>query len=330
MYREAVGWAFTALLISSSLVGTFSYPNVQINSKPVASVAAESQPELRNFYPVKGPRDVLQLQRAERKYAEKPNAIKKVALDRLDDVETNSIAESSDNSITNGGGFSWSNLLGMVMQMIFSPGGNQGPNKSDDLDTPVQPSPWANLLSVGLKILTAILGGGNTGDGIDKVDNGNSPLQGVLAAVVSAVVGDRDPDQVNKIARQAGEFINIVVNLLDALKTSFSHRSLQARSVGKKDSISDAATASLAMMKGYMRSLSTGDTKCMERYVCQANSECSKDIGQSSLYCHLGSYAISYVMEKSLGSSFDVFYEAGRRGRYGDNCREKYLECNEV
>lgn len=39
------------------------------------------------------------------------------------------------------------------------------------------PSPWANFLTVGLKILTAILGGGTGGgDGIDKVDNG-SPMQ---------------------------------------------------------------------------------------------------------------------------------------------------------
>jgi hypothetical protein len=41
----------------------------------------------------------------------------------------------------------------------------------------VAPSPWANFLTVGLKILTAILGGGTGGgDGIDKVDNG-SPMQ---------------------------------------------------------------------------------------------------------------------------------------------------------
>lgn len=68
--------------------------------------------------------------------------------------------------------------IGMVMQMIFSPATNQGPNKSDGLDDGVAPSPWANLLSVGLKILTAILGGGAGGgsDGIDKVDNG-SPMQ---------------------------------------------------------------------------------------------------------------------------------------------------------
>lgn len=63
------------------------------------------------------------------------------------------------------------------MQMFFN-GGPTGPNKSDNLDTDVgvAPSPWANLLSMGLKILTAILGGGASNDGIDKVDNG-SPMQ---------------------------------------------------------------------------------------------------------------------------------------------------------
>ncbi|KAG5887368.1 hypothetical protein JTB14_018382 [Gonioctena quinquepunctata] len=317
MYRESVGWVFTSLLLSSSIVSTFSYPN----GHAPTSESSKSYPQLY-------PQSVPHQQRIERKFAEKPNAIKKVALDDLDDIQTNQISESS------GGGFSWSNLLGMVMQMIFNPGGQQGPNKSEDLDNgPIAPSPWANLLSVGLKILTAILGGGIAGQeqGIDKVDNGNSPLQGILAAVLSAVVGARDPGQVNMMAKQAGEFINIVVNLLDALKTSFSHRSMAARNIGKKDSVSDAAVAGIAMMKGYVRSLSTGDNKCMERYVCQANNECSKDIGQSSLYCHLGSYAVSFILDRSAGSSsFDVLYEAGRRGRYGDNCKEKYLECNEV
>lgn len=137
----------------------------------------------------------------ERKFAEKSNALKKVAIDDLDDEQTNSISE---------GGFSWTNILSMyrflyilfsklvyyestsikylysyymknflssgsIMQMIFN-AGNVGPNKSDSLDTDsVSPSPWANLLSMGFKILTALLGGGNN-DGIDKVDNG-SPMQ---------------------------------------------------------------------------------------------------------------------------------------------------------
>lgn len=42
-------------------------------------------------------------------------------------------------------------------------------------------------------------------------------------------------------------------------------------------------------------------------------------------------YAASFVLERSTGgSSFDLLYEAGRRGRSGDNCHEAYLECNEV
>lgn len=34
-------------------------------------------------------------------------------------------------------GFSWSNMLAMIMQMLFNPIGNQqvGPNKSDSIDT---------------------------------------------------------------------------------------------------------------------------------------------------------------------------------------------------
>lgn len=45
------------------------------------------------------------------------------------------------------------------------------------------------------------------------------------------------------------QFINIVATLLDALKQSFSHRSMSARSLGKKDTMADAAVASLSMMK---------------------------------------------------------------------------------
>lgn len=66
----------------------------------------------------------------------------------------------------------------MLMQMIFNPGNATGPNKSDNIDTDsIAPSPWANLLTMGFKILTAILGGGASSDGIDKVDNGSSPMQ---------------------------------------------------------------------------------------------------------------------------------------------------------
>lgn len=76
---------------------------------------------------------------------------------------------------------------------------------------------------------------------------------------------------------------------MDALKTSFSHRSLAARSIGKKDSVSDAAVAGIAMMKSYIRTYRNADDKCMQRYLCEANIECTNDIGGSSIFCQLGS-----------------------------------------
>ncbi|KAB0799120.1 hypothetical protein PPYR_07951 [Photinus pyralis] len=307
MYRQAVGWMLFALLTSSLTIHTFAYPNQH------------------EFVPARTPQ--LPSERIERKFAEKPNAIKKVSLDNLSDLETNSIEDSSSSQ----NGFSWSNLLGVIMHMLFTPGTPTGPNKSESLDDSVAPSPWANLLSVGLKILTAFLGGGPVGgDGIDKVDNGSSPLQEILAAILPSFLGTSDREQVNTIAKQAGEFLNIIMNLLEALKTSFSHRSIAARSVGRKDSISDAAVAGISLMKGYVRSLGTSEESCMQKYVCDANRECSSDVGQTSIFCHLGTYAVSFVMERSTGSSFDVLYEAGRRGRSGDNCQQAFLECNEV
>jgi hypothetical protein len=65
----------------------------------------------------------------------------------------------------------------MVMQMFFNQG-QPSPVKSDDSENDgIAPSPWANIITLGLKIFTALLGGGAPNDGIDKVDNGNSPMQ---------------------------------------------------------------------------------------------------------------------------------------------------------
>lgn len=75
---------------------------------------------------------------------------------------------------------------------------------------------------------------------------------------------------------------------MDALKTSFSHRSLYARSIGRKDTMSDAAIASLAMLKVYTKTLQTKSDLCMQKYLCEANSECATDIGGNSIFCQLG------------------------------------------
>jgi hypothetical protein len=178
--RQVAGWSLFTLLVSHCLLMTFAYPQ-QFQQQQIASY---QQPQQNRFIPA------AQVPDEARKYAEKSNALKKVALDDIDDdIQTNQI---SDN------GFSWSNMLGnvekeesivefngcvnplgMVMQMFFNGanGAQNIPTKSDDIDNGIAPSPWANIISVGLKIVTALLGGGAANDGIDKVDNGNSPMQ---------------------------------------------------------------------------------------------------------------------------------------------------------
>ncbi|KAG5682104.1 hypothetical protein PVAND_011483 [Polypedilum vanderplanki] len=290
----------------------------------VCSVFAHPQQQISNNNQQTQQQRQSRIPDYQRKFAEKPNALKKVALDDIDDdIQTNQI---SDN------GFSWSNMLGMLMQMFFN-GANANhqviPTKSDD--DGIAPSPWANIISVGLRFVTALLtGNGNGGDGIDKVDNGNSPMQGVLTAVFSTLFGSKDPEQVNTMAKQAGEFISIVVNLLDALKTSFAQRSYSARSIGRKDSVADAGIASISMLKGYVRTYGNDDDKCMQKYLCEANEECTSEIGGQSIFCQLGTYAASFVLERQTGRSFETLYEAGKKGRDGVDCKQIYLQCNEV
>ncbi|CAH1713646.1 uncharacterized protein LOC114131180 isoform X2 [Aphis gossypii] len=302
--KQAIGWAFLCLMGTTLMApAVLTYPQEHRSSQ-----AQNQYEQQRPVY--QGNYQSYQLEQDARKFVEKPNASKKVVSstagvveDRndLEDVQTNSISQDA------AGGFSWSSVLGMIMQMLFNPASAAaGPSKSDvlDGDQAIAPtSPWANLLSVGLKILTAFLGGGNAaGDGIDKVDN-SSPMQ----------------------------FINIVVNLLDALKTSFSHRSMSARSLGKKDAMSDAAVASLSMFKGYVKTMNTANDVCAQKFVCEANKECSGETSSSSaIYCQLGTYATSFLLQRTGNAPFEVYYDAGRRGRSGDDCRQLYLACNEV
>lgn len=117
---------------------------------------------------------------------------------------------------------------------------------------------------------------------------------------------------------------------MDALKTSFAQRSLSSRSLGRKDSVADAAVASITMLKGYVKTYANDEDKCMQKYLCEANEECSTDVGGQSIFCQLGSYATSFILERQTGRSFETFYEAGRKGRSGMECKQLYLECNQV
>ncbi|XP_063993999.1 uncharacterized protein LOC135171401 isoform X3 [Diachasmimorpha longicaudata] len=260
-------------------------------------------------HPVYKPEEHSPELREERKFAEKPNAIKKAGLDDIDDVGSNSIQEGGAT------GFSWSSMLGMLMQMLLGQtGAITGPSKND-IDDGVAASPWSNLLTVGLRVITAILGGAQqpVDGGLDKVDNQSGTMQ----------------------------FINIVMNLLDALKTSFSHRSLNARSLGRRDSVSEAAVASISMLKAYMRTMkaysSSGKSEdeqqrgCPERIICEASADCAADSPKHSpVFCQLGSYLASWYLQGQGGAHFEALYDAARRGRTGENCRTIFMDCNAI
>lgn len=100
MHKELSGWVFITLIVSNTIVCSFSFPNGQA----VDQVSSET-----GFY---SSRSIPRYPEPEaRKLAVKSNSIKKVALDDVEDLQTNQISE------TGGGGFSWSNLLGVLIYL---------------------------------------------------------------------------------------------------------------------------------------------------------------------------------------------------------------------
>lgn len=160
-------WLIFVVLLSNAILSAFAYPHMQTVSR--TDYSEQNVIANNGGYPESQHQQNL----SQRKFAVKPNASKKVALDDIDeDVEPNQLQENNS--------FSWTNVLSTVMQMFFNNGYN-APSKSDDLDVSVSsglaPSPWTNVISIGLKIFNAVLGGYPQQDNIDKVDSGGSPLQ---------------------------------------------------------------------------------------------------------------------------------------------------------
>ncbi|KAG7155413.1 putative DM4/DM12 family-like protein 32 [Homarus americanus] len=244
-----------------------------------------------------------------RKFVSKPNDIKKQQLQQQPDVKQEQPTD---------GGFQWGNLLGLAMQ-LFIGGPTHGPNgASDKMDYITQ-----------LTMVLSVLGGGDNA-AIDKMDGG-SPVEGILTAVISYLTGSNNPDEVGVMAKQASELFGLVVTLLDALRTSFSQRSFEARSLGTTDSLADAAVAATTMLKSYIKTYETEDDICMQKYLCEANSDCVYGTGDTGyLFCQMGTYGMSFILERSTYTPFEIYNDAGRRGRVGESCQEIYNECNDV
>jgi len=146
----------------------------------------------------------------------------------LDQNFSNEIQEASPVAKEEGG------LMSTVIEIVlkFLPtvidalSGSTGPSQTDRIEgidlNGEDPFSMRNIMFLGLKLFLAVAGGGNN---IDKSDN--SPMQGVMEAVISTLTGSQDRDEVTVMAKQAGEVINLIVTLGEALTTSMSQRSFQ-------------------------------------------------------------------------------------------------------
>jgi len=129
--RKLNAYLLLSIVASNCLLLTYAFPQQEVNQR---------QHQLTQS-PVYRPESNA------RKFAVKPNASKKVALDDIeDDIEGNQIQES----VGGPGGFTWSNMLSTVMTMFFN-GAANAPTKSDDVDSSIGlgGSPWANVISMG-------------------------------------------------------------------------------------------------------------------------------------------------------------------------------------
>ncbi|XP_046457754.1 uncharacterized protein LOC124204684 isoform X1 [Daphnia pulex] len=264
-----------------------------------------------------------------RKFAVKPNSNKKVI------TESNEIAPTEQQS---NGGFQWSNILGMLIQMFLG-GSSGGIDKADSGVNAAQGGfNWMSLVNLGLRLMLSTLNNGGSGvaGGLDKADSQSgsaaaSLSQGMLLPLMASFLGGQEKADVASLAKQAGNLIQLISSLMDALKVSFSQRSSTARSLGSKDPFSDAAVAAVTIMKGYVDTHKTTDEVCMQRIMCDANNACARDAPDSGyLFCQLGTYAASYLLEKSTFTPLDAYTQAGRQGRTGESCAQIYSQCNEL
>lgn len=117
------------------------------------------------------------------------------------------------------------------------------------------------------------------------------------------------------------------------LKNTFGqqrYRTGTARTI--RDSAEDAANAGVSILQGYVRSMLVDDEKCVQRYLCQASREATRD-GRDLGYviASVGGYASSYLLNNAKSSdNFKKLYDATAKGRLsGEDCAKLYSECNE-
>merc|ERR1711941_62169 len=103
----------------------------------------------------------------------------------------------------------------LVTTLINLISGETGPSQTDRIEgidlNGEDPFSWRNIALVGLKLFLAIAGGSSGAN--EKYDN---PIKPVMGAVIQALTGSTNRDEVNVMAKQATEVASLVISLAQA------------------------------------------------------------------------------------------------------------------
>lgn len=127
------------------------------------------------------------------------------------------------------------------------------------------------------------------------------------------------------------QVLNLLVKVLDMLKTSFTQRNARSGSSVRdlKESVDDAAVAGISMIKGFVRSALTSDQQCIQQNICEAAAQASRESRELGyLIAQVGGYASSYMFDGQKTNPANSNSEAARVGRSGVDCKQVY-KCSE-
>lgn len=148
----------------------------------------------------------------------------------------------------------------------------------------------------------------------------------LFKSVMKLLFGNQD-----EISATSRHVMSILGKVLDVLKSSFGSKSRSGTARTIRDSAEDAANAGVSMLQGYVKSVLANDEHCIQRYLCQASKEATRD-GRDLGYviASVGGYASSYLLDKSKTANFKSVWDASMKGRsMGEDCAKLYPECAE-
>lgn len=147
----------------------------------------------------------------------------------------------------------------------------------------------------------------------------------IFKSLIKLLFGNQD-----EISATSRNVLGIMTKMLDLLKNTFGQKSRGAGGRTIRDHAEDVANAGVSILQGYVKSMLAQDDKCVQRYLCQASKEATRD-GRDLGYviATVGGYASSYLLDGSKSTSFKSLHDASTKGRSMEDCAKLYAECNE-